>query len=223
MAPACCFLGRVPYGEALAMQDAVAAEVERGARADTLLLLEHPPTITLGRRSTADDLLDDEAQLVNRGFEVHRVRRGGGATVHGPGQLVGYPIVRLSGGGRRVRRFVAGIETVLAQVLATFGVSVEIRPGTPGVWATGAKVAAIGIEIRRGVTRHGFSLNVDMDLTAYASIVPCRTPSLVVSDLSRAARRPISVGLAAAAVAAAWASTFGCVEGAEEHERHHSH
>src|SRR5688572_13078799 len=99
MSPACSFLGRVPYRAALALQAEVAAEVASGARPDTLLLLEHPPTITLGRRASAADLLADEARLARRGFEVHHIGRGGGATVHAPGQLVGYPIVRLAGGG----------------------------------------------------------------------------------------------------------------------------
>jgi lipoyl(octanoyl) transferase len=213
MAPACLVLGPVPYREALALQENVAQEVGRGERPDTLLLLEHPPTITLGRRASADDLLEDEAAIVGRGIEVHRIGRGGGATVHGPGQLVGYPIVRLAGGGRRVRRFVGALEAMLARAVASFGVAAEPRPGTAGLWAGPAKIAAIGIEVRRGVTRHGFALNVDMDLAPYASIVPCRSPGLVVGDLCRVAGRPIAMAEATAAVAEAW--------GAHERFDHH--
>ncbi|MGH7806270.1 MAG: lipoyl(octanoyl) transferase LipB [Candidatus Binatia bacterium] len=206
---ACSFLGRIPYREALALQAEVAADVACGARADTLLLLEHPPTITLGRRSSADDLLAEPAALERAGFEIHRIGRGGGATVHAPGQLVGYPIVRLAGGGRRVRHFVESLETMLARVLAGFGLEAELRPGSPGIWARGAKLAAIGIEVKRGVTRHGFALNVDMDLSAYAAIVPCRTPGLAVGDLRRASGRAVTLEAAVSAVAGAWQDGFG--------------
>jgi lipoyl(octanoyl) transferase len=209
MSPACSFLGHVPYREALELQDDIASDVGRGARPDTLLLLEHGLTITLGRRSSATDLLADEAKLARRGVEIHRIGRGGGATIHGPGQLVGYPIVRLAAGGRRVRRFVASLEAMLVRAVGSLGVAAEVRPDAPGLWASDAKIAAIGIEVRRGVTRHGFALNVDMDLEPWTTIVPCRAPGLVVGDLRRVSGRRIRLEEAAVAVTEAWRAVFG--------------
>ena len=208
MSPACSFLGRVPYRAALALQAEVAAEVASGARPDTLLLLEHPSTITLGRRASDADLRTDEARLAHRGFEIHRIGRGGGATVHAPGQLVGYPIVRLAGGGRRVRRFVGALETMLTRALADFGLEAQLRPGSPGIWVQDRKLVAIGIEVKRGVTRHGFALNVDMDLSAYEAIVPCGTPGLAIGDLRRATGRSITVAETADVVSEAWRVVF---------------
>jgi lipoate-protein ligase B len=205
-------LGRVPYRDALTIQETIAAERARGLRPDTLLLLEHPPTVTLGRRASANDLRRPEAELADDGIAVERVRRGGRATYHGPGQLVGYPIVRLPSGGRGVRRFVAALESTLIDAVAAFGVAVERHSGHPGAWIGDRKIASIGIEVRRGITRHGFALNVAMDLEPFSAIVPCGVPGLEMTDLSREAGTHIAEHEAMAAVLRAWRRHLGTIE-----------
>lgn len=202
-------LGRLPYAEGLALQERVAGAVERGEHPGALLLLEHPLTVTLGRRSEPDDLRVAESELRARGVDVFRVGRGGGATLHGPGQLVGYPVVRLGARGRAVRRFVTGIERALSAAAAHLGVETRCRPGAPGLWAGQRKVASIGIEVRRAVVRHGFAINVEMNLEPFSWIVPCGTPGLVIGDLRAAAGRAIPWAEAASAVITAWQETFG--------------
>jgi lipoate-protein ligase B len=205
-------LGQVSYPEALAIQERVATERERDLRPDTLLLLEHPPTITLGRRASQADVLWNTCDLARAGVAIERVRRGGQATYHGPGQLVGYPIVRLSAAGRGVRRFVETLEALLVDAIGRFGVGAERLAGHPGAWIDGRKIASIGIEVRHGVSRHGFALNVDMDLSPFRAIVPCGMPGLELTDLARAARVPVDVPTATAAVVAAWRARFGAIE-----------
>jgi len=205
-------LGVVEYTAALAIQQRVAAEREACLRPDTLLLLEHPPTITLGRRAGDADVLWDASRLGRAGIAVERVGRGGRATYHGPGQLVGYPIVLLEHGGRAVRRFVAELEELLLEVSEQFGVRAAVRPAHPGIWVGDKKLASIGIEVRRGVSRHGFALNTDVDLEPFAAIVPCGMPGLELTDLSRETGTTVSVATAADAVLRAWRSRFGEME-----------
>jgi len=202
-------LGVVEYPTALTLQQRLADERAAELRGDTLLLLEHPPTITLGRRATDADVLWDAGRLERTGIALARVGRGGRATYHGPGQLVGYPIVRL---GRGVRRFVGDLESLLIEVAACFGVEADRRAGHPGVWIGDRKLASIGIEVRRGVTRHGFALNVDVDLEPFRAIVPCGLPGLELTDLTRETGRPVSVAAATDAVLEAWRSRFGGIE-----------
>jgi len=205
-------LGCVAYPAALAIQERVAAEREQGLRPDTLLLLEHPPTITLGRRATERDLLRTESDLARSGFAVERVRRGGQATYHGPGQLVGYPIVALSSGGRGVRRFVATLESLLVDAIGEFGVAAELRAGHPGAWVRGRKIASIGIEVRHGVSRHGFALNVAMELSPFSAIVPCGMQGLEMTDLARETGAGGDMPAVMAAVVRAWKDRFGEIE-----------
>jgi lipoate-protein ligase B len=174
-------LGRVPYAEALALQEALVAASGRGEADDQLLLLEHLPVFTLGRGADAADLLGAPERL---GVPVHRVSRGGGATFHGPGQLVAYPIVRLRAGGRDVHRYVRGLEAALIATCARYGVTAAASAGQTGVWAEGRKIGSIGIGVRRGVTFHGIALNVSTDLSFFAHIVPCRTAGLEVTSLA---------------------------------------
>jgi lipoyl(octanoyl) transferase len=140
------------------------------------------------------------------------VGRGGRATFHGPGQLIGYSIARLSSQGRGVRRFVSGIEALLLDVARVFEVTASRRPGHPGIWVADRKLASIGIEVRRGVSRHGFALHVDVDPRPFAAIVPCGMPRLEVTDLTREAHARISIEMAARAVLAAWRLQFGEIE-----------
>ncbi|MGH7856908.1 MAG: lipoyl(octanoyl) transferase LipB, partial [Candidatus Binatia bacterium] len=203
----------------MATQRRLFAERLDDRRPDTLLLLEHPPTITLGKRATAADLRRSPSELARSGVAVFHVGRGGAATAHAPGQLVGYPIVRLGRGGRSVRQYVAGLEEVLCAAAARFGVAAGTRRDHPGVWVGEAKLASIGVEVHRGVSLHGFALNVDMDLAVFAAIVPCGLPELVPTDLSRACGVRVSVADAAAAVIAAWRERFGDIEEEDPNER----
>jgi lipoyl(octanoyl) transferase len=205
-------LGTVPYPTSLAIQERIAGERARGLRPDTLLLLEHPPTVTLGRRAGVEDVLWSPGRLARAGIAVERAGRGGRATYHGPGQLIGYPIVRLSSHGRGVRRFLATLEALLLDVARLFEVTATRRPGHPGIWVGDRKLASIGIEVRRGVSRHGFALNVDVDPREFEAIVPCGIPGLEVTDLTREARSRISVEMAERAVVAAWRRRFGEIE-----------
>ena len=168
-----CHLGRLPYREALALQLELRDARERGLIADTLLLLEHDPVYTRGRRSGPDELPFGEAWYAEQGIEVVDVDRGGRVTYHAPGQLVGYPVVRTDDVVAHVR----GLERALIDALAQEGVAARSRadegPDYTGVWVEGRKIASIGVHVRRGVTTHGFALNVDMDLEPWTWIIPC--------------------------------------------------
>ncbi len=170
------WLGRVGYLDGWRLQEAVATRVRSGG-GDRLLLLEHDPVYTIGRRGTLDHLLVDRATLRSAGASVYRVDRGGDITYHGPGQAVGYPIVRL---GERpdLVRYVRGLESALIDVLAGYGVAARAERGRTGVWVDlpdrrPAKIAAIGVRVSRGVTTHGFALNVSTDLDAFGRMIPC--------------------------------------------------
>jgi lipoyl(octanoyl) transferase len=205
------FLGRVPYRQAVALQDelrqALRGDGPAAAPAEHLLLLEHPHVYTLGRNASAADVLASAEWLRQRGIEVVESDRGGQVTYHGPGQLVGYPILDLSPDRRDVRRYVRDLEEVLIRTLAGFGIAAEVRPGASfiGVWAGGEKIAAIGIHLSRWITTHGFALNVAPDLSLYAGIVPCGLRQEGVTSMARllGAAPPL------AAVAADLAGHFG--------------
>jgi lipoate-protein ligase B len=140
---------------------------------DTLVLVEHPPVITLGKSARPENVLASAGELVRLGVEVHRVERGGDVTFHGPGQLVGYPVFRLGQGLVGVRPFVDGLERALVVALSSLGVRAQTRPGTTGVWVEDRKVASIGIAVRRWVSLHGFALNVTTDLSFFGLVNPC--------------------------------------------------
>ncbi len=170
------WLGRVPYLAAWRLQEAVATRV-RGGGAERLLLLEHDPVYTIGRRGTADHLLVGPDVLREAGASVYRVDRGGDITYHGPAQLVGYPVTRFAEGADLVA-YVRAIEEALRDVLASFGVESHTERGKTGVWVTledgrPAKIGAIGVRVSRGVTTHGFALNVATDLAAFDRMLPC--------------------------------------------------
>ena len=173
-------LGRCPYATALALQEALLADVAAGA-GEQILLLEHPPVYTLGRGADAADLRDAPQRL---GVPVQRIGRGGGATFHGPGQLVAYPIVRLRAGGRDVHGYVRALERALIASCAAFGVAAAARDGETGVWVGARKIGSIGIGVRRGVAYHGIALNVATDLSYFAPIVVCRSAGLELVNLA---------------------------------------
>lgn len=175
-------LGVVPYREALDLQEALLARKLDGGAEDYLLLVEHEPVYTLGRAADEADLREADRKL---GVAAIRVGRGGGVTFHGPGQLVAYPIVDLVGYRRDVGRYVRALEHVLIQVCRRFGVCAERKQGAPGVWVGEAKIASIGIGVRRWVTFHGVALNVSTDLTFFSHISACRMPSMKMTSLER--------------------------------------
>jgi lipoyl(octanoyl) transferase len=152
---------------------------------DRLLLLEHPPVVTLGRASSRADVVASPAWLASRGFEVHEIDRGGAATYHGPGQVVGYPVVDLSD-RPDVRRFVRDLEEAMIRACADFGVEAGRHPLHRGAWAGPRKIGAVGVRVERWISTHGFALNVAPDLSDYGAIVPCgiTDPGLGVTSLA---------------------------------------
>jgi lipoyl(octanoyl) transferase len=166
-------LGRVGYEDALRLQKELEAEVIENRSKDYLLLLEHPHTFTLGRRSKNQGVLATAEMLKNLGVEVHETDRGGKVTYHGIGQIVGYPIVNLSPDREDVHRFVRDIEEVLIRTMADYGIEAFRIGGLTGVHTTEGKIAAIGVHIKRWVTTHGFALNVNTDLSYFNWIIAC--------------------------------------------------
>jgi lipoyl(octanoyl) transferase len=166
------WFGRVDYTEAWVWQRELFLARLDEERDDSLLLLEHPPTYTLGRRALEEDLVYGDAERAARGISTFKVDRGGRATYHGPGQLVGYPIMAL---GKRydVISYLRGIEDALIATAADLGVSAQRDRRHTGVWVDGDKLAAIGVKITRGITMHGFAFNVTTDLEMFSGIVPC--------------------------------------------------
>ena len=201
-------LGVVGYGAALDLQRRLVADRQRDLVADQLLLLEHPPVITLGARADAGNVLASPAALRRRGVEVHDARRGGDVTYHGPGQLVGYPIVLLKPDRCDVRRYVRDLEEVLIRAAADFGVRAARAPGLTGVWVGDDKLAAIGVRLSRWVTSHGFALNVTTDLDDFALIRPCGLADRGVTSLRRLTGGDVSDAAAADRVARRFAEVF---------------
>ena len=204
-----CDLGLVDYGEALALQRALRERRIEGSVGDTLLLLEHPPTITLGRRTTAGDLHVDREGLRRLGFAVAEVERGGRATYHGPGQVVGYAIVSLKERGLSVPSFVALLEQTGIDYLAELGIEAGRREGFNGVWTNGRKIGAIGVHLRRWVSLHGFALNLDPDLRHYDAIVPCGITDAEATSVRRELGSAQPMSEAKRGVADAFSHAFG--------------
>ena len=181
-----CFLGRVAYADSVALQERVRAELRSGEGPERLLLLEHPPVYTLGRNAAAADIVADPAWLAQQGIGVHESDRGGQATYHGPGQLVGYPIIDLNPDRRDVRRYVADLCAAIVDTLAELGVHAEARPSPlVGVWVGEAKVASLGVHLARWITTHGFALNVSTDLGHFSGLVPCGMPGIELTSIER--------------------------------------
>jgi lipoyl(octanoyl) transferase len=174
-------LGRIGYGEAVELQQALVERRKEGAITDQLLLLEHPHVITLGRNGHMENLLASSEVLERAGVSFYPTDRGGDVTYHGPGQLVGYPIMDLREWRRDVGAYVRGVEQVLIDTLAEYGIEAGRIPKLTGVWVGERKVAAIGVHISRWVTSHGFALNVSTDLSYFQYIVPCGLSKPVTS------------------------------------------
>ncbi|HEY1359319.1 MAG TPA: lipoyl(octanoyl) transferase LipB [Thermoleophilaceae bacterium] len=172
-------LGRLPYAEGTALQERIRARRQAGEIPDALLLLEHDPVYTKGRRTEPGDLPMGEDWYLMQGIEVCESDRGGRVTYHGPGQLVGYPIVGISD----VPGYVHAMERVIVRALGEEGVEAEVREGETGVWAAGGKIGSIGIHVSRGVTTHGLAVNVDGDLQPFEWIVPCGLEGVRMTSL----------------------------------------
>jgi lipoate-protein ligase B len=178
-------LNTLGYQKAWSLQRYLAARRAVGGPPNTLLLLEHPHVITLGRRGTESDVLVPAAERDRLGLSVVHTDRGGLATYHGPGQLVGYPIIDLRAWGGGPVTYVRALEEVLVRTANAFGVAAERRQGLPGAWVGERKLAAIGVRVTRGVTMHGFALNVNTDLSFFKLIVPCGMPEAEATSLER--------------------------------------
>ena len=194
-------LGKIDYMEAWDLQKRLAEEVKAG-HDGWLLILEHPHSYTFGRAGVAENLRLTPQQLEERDAKVYWVDRGGDITYHGPGQLVGYPIVDLHNWSEGPRWFVRALEGALIEAIGTFGIKAEVSEGRPGVWVGNEKLAAIGLHISQGVTTHGFALNVDTDLSYFDHIVSCGLHDAGVSSIARLTGRPVRVSEAAEAVVA---------------------
>ena len=194
-------LGRVPYGEALALQEDLREALRRGEGRETVLLLEHPDVVTFGRGARPEHAAPDAA-LRARGYEVFRVGRGGDVTWHGPGQLVGYPILDLRRHGADLHRYLRDLESVLIGALADFGIAARPRPGFAGVWLDERrKIASIGVGVRDWRTLHGFALNVDCDLARFGAIVPCGLAGVEMVSMASVLGHPVDFDAVAEAVA----------------------
>lgn len=207
-------LGLVPYADALALQAQLVAQRKAGAIPDQLLLLQHPPVITLGVKSRNDraHVRETPERLAARGVEVIETGRGGDATFHGPGQLVGYPVLDLAPDRRDVHRYVRDLEEVLIRAVAGFGLAADRIPGLTGVWVGDDKLAAIGVRIARWVTSHGFALNVSTELADFGLIVPCGIADRDITSMEKLIGGPVSMAEVESAVVAAFASVFAPVE-----------
>ena len=179
-------LGRVPYNEALELQRSIARDRISGAvPQDVLLLLEHPPVVTLGRSAKEKHLVASPEFLESQGVELFEVERGGDVTYHGPGQLVGYPIVDLKRHRQDLHWYLRKLEEVLINTLADYGIPGERNTSFTGVWTRGKKIASIGVHARDWVTWHGFALNVTTDLSYFDLIVPCGINGVVMTSIAR--------------------------------------
>jgi lipoyl(octanoyl) transferase len=180
-------LGRTPYADALALQRALVEDRRADQIGDVLLLLEHPPVLTVGVRGDGgrSHILASQEALAARGIEVHETGRGGDVTYHGPGQIVGYPIISLKPDRCDVHGYLRGLEEVLIRVAADFGIDAARVPGLTGVWVGEHKLAAIGVRISRWITSHGFALNVRPNLEDFELIVPCGIADRGVTSLAR--------------------------------------
>jgi lipoyl(octanoyl) transferase len=186
-------LGRVPYARGLEIQEELVALRQKGEAEDHLLLLEHDPVFTLGRNARKENVLFPAEALRARGFDVFETGRGGDVTYHGPGQVVGYPILDLSPDRRDVHRYVRDLEEVMIRTSADYGVEAGRVSGLTGAWVGPDKIGAIGVRIARWVASHGFAFNVGTDLSAFDLIVPCGIRGRGVTSLERLLGHPVAL------------------------------
>lgn len=203
-------LGLVPYGEALALQESLVQRRRAEEIPDQLLLLEHPHVITLGGSSDGNHVLLDPAERALLGIELYETGRGGDVTYHGPGQLVGYPILDLKPDRKDLHAYVRDLEEALIRAVAGFGIAAARKPGLSGVWVGEEKLAAIGVRVSSGwITSHGFALNVATDLGFFDAIVPCGIRDHGVTSMGRLLGSPVAMEDVETAVARGVAEVFG--------------
>jgi lipoyl(octanoyl) transferase len=208
------WLGRTGYREALALQQAAArtlkdAQFPGTAAEERLFLLEHPPVITLGRNAHDTDVLAGRERLEALGVTIETTDRGGQVTYHGPGQLVGYPILDLHPDRRDVARYLRDLEEALIRTLASYGIAASRSAGMTGVWVGDRKIAALGVHLSRWVTTHGFALNVTTDLDHFGLIVPCGIRTRGVTSMARVLGRDVPLEEVAARFVPEFAAVFG--------------
>jgi len=203
-------LGTVGYADGLALQESLVRRRREGSVPDTLLLLEHPHVITLGTGSHPEHVLADAAERARLGIELYETGRGGDVTYHGPGQLVGYPILDLKPDRKDLHRYLRDLEEALIIAASALGVRAARVSGLTGVWTPTGKLAAIGVRVSSGwITSHGFALNVHTDLRYFASIVPCGIRDRDVTSLERELGRRVTLAEAQEAVVEAFSQVFG--------------
>ncbi len=204
-------LGLVDYQAALDLQKTLVEQRKQGLIPDQLLLLEHPPVITLGARNhnNRSNVLETPEALAQQGVGLYETGRGGDVTYHGPGQLVGYPILELPKERRDVHRYVRDLEEVLILAVAEFGITATRISGLTGIWVADRKLAAIGVRISRWVTSHGFALNVSTDLSRFELIVPCGITGKGVTSMERLLERPVPMDEVTDAVLRGFGRVFG--------------
>jgi lipoyl(octanoyl) transferase len=203
-------LGLIAYAEALALQNELVARRRAGELPDTLLLLEHPHVITLGSGSHEENVLVSAAERAERGIELFETGRGGDVTYHGPGQLVGYPILDLKPDRQDLHRYLRDLEEMLIGVLGEFGLQGTRKEGLTGVWVDDRKLAAIGVRVSSGwITSHGFALNVSTDLSFFGAIVPCGIRDHGVGSIAEEASRGVAMREVEDAVVRQMVRVFG--------------
>lgn len=199
---------RVDYDRALALQHRLLIERESGSIPDTVVLLEHPPVFTIGRRGRPEHWGGDEQALRNAGFAIHHVERGGSITYHGPGQLIGYPILKLATFCPGPKIYMSMLEEVLIRTLGDWNILANRISGLTGVWIGEHKIAAMGVRIVRGIAMHGFALNVDVDLTPFTRIVPCGIMGCRVTSMTAQLGRTVNLADVRASLAKHFADVF---------------
>jgi lipoyl(octanoyl) transferase len=203
-------LGRIAYADALELQNQLVAQRRAGEIPDTLLLLEHPHVITLGSGAHEENVLVSAEERAERGIELFETGRGGDVTYHGPGQLVGYPILDLKPDRQDLHRYLRDLEEMLIGVLGEFGLRGSRKEGLTGVWVDDRKLAAIGVRVSSGwITSHGFALNVATDLSFFGAIVPCGIRDHGVGSIAEEVSRPVTLAEAEDAVVRQMARVFG--------------
>jgi len=205
-------LGRRDYDEVWALQKELHATVASGDKPAHLLLVEHPPVITLGRRADTANVLASEAELAEQGVQLRQVDRGGDVTYHGPGQLVAYPVMALRGKRRDVARYFRTLEEIVIDVIASYGIEAGRHEGLTGVWVGDEKLCAMGVAIRRWTTYHGIALNVSTNLRHFRLITPCGISDKGVTSMERVLGRPVPMDEVAARLVDRFAAEFGFSE-----------